>query len=855
MKMSEAVGSLYAVTEDASALHAWTVELRKLTRARPPEDWRRPLFVLAQGITLFHAAGVTEDPDHIDAALAVLRAAKDSVAPTSGVYGTASLYAAKLYMHRYVTTLDPTCVEIAVLEARVAAGHDRISSGERYAALLTLARSLGLQHSLTHSIEHLPLALTATEQALAVAYSADADPAEALSARGYIARQLYRITGSPAALEKAVTSYRSLVESCRGSERLQKAAALDCYGNILMDRYERDGDLNDLARALAQSRTALAVAPEGSAVRTRVLSNLGTTLHRAHRSASSVFAGALEESVQVLRTAAAEAECDPQEASIVFARLGSALGEAASDGPEGLPALDEAIAAFEKAQSLLHEPDALPVAYQLGQQRNWGELVEHHVALLVRRARLSPPVEDAALLRRAMEIGEQAKSRMLARAVGATGFDPPSDVPDHLRVLERTFAGALASLDTLEFTDTGSLRNVDPRLLMRRRRMLCGKLTALWAQMEEHSAGGAAYVALRRGAPGALLGMLAEDRAAAYVSLMRARGLVALVLLPGSDQPLVVSSDARGDPVPDAVRRFTAEVPMDRGQGLREETWDQRVVALLRSLAEEVGKHAGPVVVSPPPHGLDLPWHLVLERSGCLHRDADVTLLPSLALTTGPARITSLDVDEFSSAEEILDWLQRHERGTHLVVGDPTGDLAFAGDEARMVGRLLGVEALVGAAADVETVIAAIEHALVVHLAAHARLDSSDPLNSALHLADGEVQARVLMRRHMSAELVVLSACESAATAAPIGGEVTGLAYALLRAGAGAVVASLWPVDDEATTCLMGEFYAERERLGSDGRPEAALAAAMRRVRCRPQWRHPYFWAGFVVIGRGRRHA
>jgi CHAT domain-containing protein len=99
---------------------------------------------------------------------------------------------------------------------------------------------------------------------------------------------------------------------------------------------------------------------------------------------------------------------------------------------------------------------------------------------------------------------------------------------------------------------------------------------------------------------------------------------------------------------------------------------------------------------------------------------------------------------------------------------------------------------------------------------------------------------------YFTADLAVLSSCQSAVAGALVGGEAVSLARTLLRRGIQSVVASLWPVDDEATAFLMGAFYFNRE-LGT----ARALMSAMDMTRQQPQWAHPYFWAGFIAIEKG----
>jgi CHAT domain-containing protein/tetratricopeptide (TPR) repeat protein len=127
-----------------------------------------------------------------------------------------------------------------------------------------------------------------------------------------------------------------------------------------------------------------------------------------------------------------------------------------------------------------------------------------------------------------------------------------------------------------------------------------------------------------------------------------------------------------------------------------------------------------------------------------------------------------------------------------------------------------------------------------LHLACHGYSDFADPLESALYLAERE---RLTLREVMDsvrvdARLVVLSACQSGQfdiLRAP--DEVTGLPAGFLRAGSAAVVATLWPVDDEATALLIARFYEvlqERERsdgAGTPGIPAAALRDAQHWLR------------------------
>ena len=82
----------------------------------------------------------------------------------------------------------------------------------------------------------------------------------------------------------------------------------------------------------------------------------------------------------------------------------------------------------------------------------------------------------------------------------------------------------------------------------------------------------------------------------------------------------------------------------------------------------------------------------------------------------------------------------------------------------------------------------------------------------------------------------------------PAGDDWVGLTRAFLHAGAGNVVATLWPVDDWATAALMERFYGASP-AGAD--PAGALAAAQRAALTASASAHPFYWAGFVAVGGG----
>ncbi len=142
----------------------------------------------------------------------------------------------------------------------------------------------------------------------------------------------------------------------------------------------------------------------------------------------------------------------------------------------------------------------------------------------------------------------------------------------------------------------------------------------------------------------------------------------------------------------------------------------------------------------------------------------------------------------------------------------------------------------------------------LVHFATHAAVNARDPLSSELVLhgsaesagtPDDELQIADIEKTRSRAQLVVLSACATEDGQLYRGSGPVGLARAFLVSGSRAVVATQWPVGASASA-FMRVFYT---RLGAGDSPEVALWRAKAALRGRPETRHPFHWAGFVLVG------
>jgi tetratricopeptide (TPR) repeat protein len=142
-----------------------------------------------------------------------------------------------------------------------------------------------------------------------------------------------------------------------------------------------------------------------------------------------------------------------------------------------------------------------------------------------------------------------------------------------------------------------------------------------------------------------------------------------------------------------------------------------------------------------------------------------------------------------------------------------------------------------------------------VHFACHGLVEAEQPTLSSLALTpsgddDGFMTALDVLRMRIPADLVVLSACDTARGKIVEGEGIIGLTRAFMFAGAPSVICSLWKVDDEATRALMVKFYElwNPKRAKGIG-AAAALKAAQEHVRSQEKWKHPYYWAAWVLWG------
>jgi CHAT domain-containing protein/tetratricopeptide (TPR) repeat protein len=251
--------------------------------------------------------------------------------------------------------------------------------------------------------------------------------------------------------------------------------------------------------------------------------------------------------------------------------------------------------------------------------------------------------------------------------------------------------------------------------------------------------------------------------------------------------------------------------------------------------------------------------------------------LGTLVAGEGGMLLESKEIMDVPSAS-VLAWTRaqragRREGASMLAVTDetPTGLAGARHETGQLRRRYANVEIVSAREGILDTLSQHARPSCILHVAAHARVNDASPWHSGFLLAAPEsdsqagdlsvgqqravpddtfLRAWEIARSQLPYDMAVLAGCETAAGRATNGEGVLGLTSAFLSAGVPVVVSSRWPVEDWATAVLMEHFY---DGLAA-GKPVAsALRDAQLEVRSHERTSHPFYWAGFAVVGDGSR--
>lgn len=363
----------------------------------------------------------------------------------------------------------------------------------------------------------------------------------------------------------------------------------------------------------------------------------------------------------------------------------------------------------------------------------------------------------------------------------------------------------------------------------------------------------------------------------------RRERMVAVVARAGSAPTVVWWADVA--PVRAAAARFRAAI-LTQGDGAGRE----------REIAA-AGVALNDVLWKPLIAPLGSATHVLLGPDDILN----VVPLAALPDATGRPLVARYQVSMLSGLRDLLARAPAGRGSPALVMGSPTFGALPAGSGARGGSRVLGLSIdqisfsplpgtleesrkvsamLVGSKlldgdAATKAAVTTARSPSILHLATHGFFltglagspEEGDPLvslsrsgvafanaNVGIRAASpsGDTQGILTALEATSLDLrdtrlVVLSACETGLGQFASGEGVYGLAQSLHVAGAGAVLATLWPVSDEATAVFMQRFYA---RLIAGDAPQVALRTVQRSFLAEPEFRDPVLWAPFVLTGR-----
>lgn len=254
------------------------------------------------------------------------------------------------------------------------------------------------------------------------------------------------------------------------------------------------------------------------------------------------------------------------------------------------------------------------------------------------------------------------------------------------------------------------------------------------------------------------------------------------------------------------------------------------------------------------PHGAlhYLPFAALLDRAGdeFLIEQYTLSILPSASV---------LPFIQDNAAD------QGGDESSALILGNPAVEYAaldalpFAEQEAETIAAFYNDSALTGETATETAVRQNAPFTNILHLAAHGEYNFFNPLYSTIYLApdvnvaepnemgDGRLEVHEIYGLDLqAADLVVLSACQTQLGELSAGDELVGLTRAFFFAGTPSVVATLWNVDDAATSVLMERFYTHL-----DAGMSKADALRQAQLDMLAEKDDPFFWAGFVLSGDG----
>jgi hypothetical protein len=694
-------------------------------------------------------------------------------------------------------------------------------------------------------------------------------------------------TGDLAALDEAIALYREEIDELPPTS-IGRGLRLSSLGDALRLRTEMSGDQSFLGEAVTVLRDAVSASPTGHAHRTASLTALGNALRlRAQITGDS---GALSEAIQVLRAAVEAAQDARPDRAAALLDLGSTLWGAANT--EGADELADALTAWEDASridtaSVRVRIDAATrlghAAIERGEIERGSDALSLAVGLLPKLATWNIDLSD--------------RERQLADFLGLASDAAASKLmldspPEAVELLEQGRSVLFSKL--LELRPDLSLLRASAPAVSASFEDLVQQVSVDWLTL-----GGDQAPAFGRPLP-TIEGPAADARHSAarrleeLIADIRSREGFGEFLRPlSADELIAVSKDSpvivvnvsryRSDALiindsrvrvvnlpdlgPEAIRQRAAVFFNSVGGGGPSGSFESRVQQertvravlewLWDSLAEPVLTALG--YTQPPEDGQ--PWPRVFWCPTGL-----LSLLPIHAAgyhsnTDGRTARTVLDLAVSSYTTTVRDLhLQISAATGHSPAGDPrllivalpytpgASPLPGAEKELAFLSRMFPrATVLHNWSATRGAVRRALSSRDWVHFACHAGSDIEHPINSGLLLADGPFSVRDICKIRLdSAELAVLSGCQTTDPGVNLADEAIHVASAFQLAGYRHVIGTLWPIADEIATEFAELFYNSLRSSTPD--PAFALHSAARRLRDMHR-EMPILWAPLIHFG------
>jgi len=448
----------------------------------------------------------------------------------------------------------------------------------------------------------------------------------------------------------------------------------------------------------------------------------------------------------------------------------------------------------------------------------------------------------------ALQYSERAKARLLLDVLQGARTEINRVMTDEEKQRERDLTNQIDRLDA-ELASEGTHAT---RETLTRRDQLKSEMDSLLAELyqkhPELRAQRGEFRPLTETDLESLLG--GPETALVEFAVMERDAFVFTVTRDAAGAPHIESHAVKAAGLEEAVKAFRAQLA-NRDVGYREAA--RALYQRLLGPGAAALEHKKRLVIVPDGPLWELPFQALVSPGGRhLIEEATVFYAPSLSA---------------ASAMRTLPRMQPDPSRTLLAIGAPARSAASlpvlpeASRELRQVGQIYGprsAEVLMGDQADKQRWKAEAPNYRILHVATHGVLDSNNPLSSYLDLnrgggdtEDSILAAREILKMSLRADVAVLSACEMARGRYRFGEGMIGMSWAFLIAGTPTTVVSQWKVDSASTSQLMVGFHKNlKAHPDFSGKADALRTAALALLQ-NPQYKHPFYWAGFVVIGDG----